>query len=224
MIERRMVGRVLRKRGLATFALLVVMAELAGRSLTSRVDARLHVAPLANSGTDYYPFLLVGVKVLCALALAALLARATRARAAAEAGERLLHAIGHGHESSSPKLRPKLSLRVWLAAFFATSLAYLSDANFESVGGGGPVSFDPWLHTYALPVFALLAVAVAFAWRFASWLHDVEDYAYRTFARVRRILTAAIRVSVATARPEDDTEPRKRFGLAFESRPPPLPA
>jgi hypothetical protein len=213
-----------RRRGIATFTLLVVTAELAGRSLTARVDQRLHVNPLANSGADYYPFLLVGAKIVCALALAALLARATRARAAAEAGERLLHAIGHGHESRTPRLRPNLSPRVWLAAFLATSLAYCADANFETVAGGGTPSFDPWLHTYALPTFALLAVVVAIAWRFASWLHDVEDYAHRTFARVRRILTAALRIAVRRPRAADDSAPRRRFGLAFESRPPPLPA
>ena len=224
MIDSTMLGRVLRRRGLATFTLLVVTAELVGRSLTTRVDARLHVRPLANSGADYYPFLLVGVKIFCALALAALLARATRARAAADAGERLLHAIGHDHESRAPRLRPQLSPRIWFAAFVATSLAYLADANFETVAGGGVPSLDPWLHTYALPAFALLAVVVAVAWRFASWLHDVEDYVDRTFARVRRILTAAIRVAAATSRPIDDHGPRRLFGLAFESRPPPLPA
>lgn len=224
MIFSTMVGRVLRTRGLATFALLVVMAELAGRALTARVDGRLHVEPLANSGADYYPFLLVGVKILCALALAGLLARATRARAAAEAGERLLHAIGHGHESRTPRLRPQLSPRIWLAAFAATSVAYLADANVQAVDAGRAISFAPWLHTYALPTFALLAVAVAFAWRFASWLHDVEDYAYRTFERVRRILTAAAWIPFASFRPADDLAPRKRFGLAFESRPPPVPA
>jgi hypothetical protein len=215
--------RYVRHRGIATFTLLVVTAELAGRSLTARVDRRLHVNPLANSGADYYPFLLVGVKIACALALAALLARATRARAAADAGERLLHAIGHGHERA-PGLRPKLSPRVWLAAFLATSLAYLADANFEAVAGGGTPSFGPWLHTYALPIFALLAVVVAIAWRFASWLHDVEEYADRAFARVRRILTAARRSAARRPRAADDTAPRRRFGLAFESRPPPLPA
>jgi hypothetical protein len=218
-----MVVRALRTRGLATFALLVVMAEVAGRSLTARVDARLHVHPLANSTADYYPFLLVGVKVVCALALAALLARATRARAAADAGQRLLHAIGHHHVSRAPRLRPKLSARIWLASFSATAIAYLADANFASVGGGGSASFDPWLHTYALPVFALLAVAVAFAWRFASWLHDVEDFVDRTFARVRRILTAGVHI-VSQHTVADDAAPRKRFGLAFESRPPPLAA
>ena len=40
---------LLRTRGLATFVLLVVVAEVVGRSLTARVDGRLHVEPLANS-------------------------------------------------------------------------------------------------------------------------------------------------------------------------------
>jgi hypothetical protein len=219
-----MVARQLRRRGLATFALLVLMAEVAGRSLTARVDARLHVRPLANSGANYYPFLLVGVKIVFAFALAALLARATRARAAAEAGERLLTAVGHGHACGTPRLRPKLSFRIWLSAFAATSLVYLVHIDIESSAVGRWPSLDPWLHTYSLPVFALIGVAVAFAWRFATWLHDVEDYVERTFARVRRILTNALDVSSTNHRPTDDSAPRRRFGLAFESRPPPLTA
>ncbi|HEV8102229.1 MAG TPA: hypothetical protein VGP69_00680 [Gaiellaceae bacterium] len=218
-----MVARQLRRRGLATFALLVVMAEVAGRSLTARVDARLHVQPLANSATSYYPFLLVGLKIVCAFALAALLARASRARAAAKAGERLLAAVGH-HERAKPRLRPQLSVRVWLASFAASSLLYLVHFDIESSAGGRWPSLDPWLHTYSLPVFALIAVAVACAWRFASWLHEVEDYVERTFARVRRILSDALRVTPAAPRPADDSAPRRRFGLSFESRPPPLTA
>jgi hypothetical protein len=74
-------------------------------------------------------------------------------------------------------------------------------------------------------VFAVVSVLVAVAWRFARWVHAVEDYAVRTIARVRRLLGAALRVAVRHARPtDDDTAPRRRFGLAFESRPPPLPA
>lgn len=199
------------------------MAEVAGRSLTARVDARLHVQPLANSATSYYPFLLVGLKIVCAFALAALLARASRARAAAKAGERLLAAVGH-HERAKPRLRPQLSFRVWLAAFAASSLLYLVHFDIESSAGGRWPSLDPWLHTYSLPVFALIAVAVACAWRFASWLHEVEDYVERTFARVRRILSDALRVTPAAPRPADDSAPRRRFGLSFESRPPPLTA
>jgi hypothetical protein len=42
---------------------------------------------------------------------------------------------------------------------------------------------------------------------------------------VRRILTAAAPPPRPRyARPGDDTAPRRRFGLAFESRPPPVAA
>jgi hypothetical protein len=84
--------------------------------------------------------------------------------------------------------------------------------------------FAPWLHTYALPVFAAVSVVVAVGWRFARWLHDVEEYAYRTLARVRRLLTAPFALPVRRARPTADAAPRRRFGLAFECRPPPLAA
>jgi hypothetical protein len=192
---------MLRRRGTATFALLVLVAEVVGRSATTRLDRALHVRPLAPKSADYYPFLLVGLKVVVALALAALLARLVRARAAAEAGERVLDAIGHRHVQRTPRLRPGLSPRVWLASFTATSL-----------------------HTYALPVFAAVSVLVAVAWRFARWLHEVEDYAVRTLARARRLLIAPLALPVRRIRLSNDTAPRRRFGLAFESRPPPLPA
>jgi hypothetical protein len=220
-----MVARLLRWRGLATFALLVVVAEVAGRSFTTRIDRLLHVEPLANSGANYYPFLLVGVKVLGALALALLLARITRVRAGAAAGERLLNALGHGHEHRAPRLRPGLSPRIWLASFAATSCLYLTHVDAEGIADGRWPLFSPWLHTYALPVFAVLSVGIAVIWRFTRWLDDVEGYAARTFARIRRILTIVLRASGRShGRPRDDASPRRRFGLAFESRPPPLPA
>jgi hypothetical protein len=219
-----MLLRLLRRRGAVTFALLVLVAEVAGLSVTTRLDRALHVAPLAPTDASYYPFLLVATKILAALALAALLARATRATAAAEAGDRLLAAVTHGHERRKPKLRPGLSLRVWFASFAATSLVYLVHADVQGLAAGRWPLLSPWLHSYALPVFAGVSVLVAIAWRFASWVHAVEDYAVRTIARARRLLTAALRVRAHHPRPRDDSGPRRRFGLAFESRPPPLPA
>jgi hypothetical protein len=214
---------LLRRRGIATFALLVVVTEVTGRSLTTRLDRALHVAPLANSHAAYYPVLLVAVKVVAALALAALLARAIRARATADAGGRLLHAVGQRHDSRGPRLRARLAPRIWLASFAATSFVYLVQADIEGAAAGRWPLFSPLLHTYALPVFAALSVLVAFAWRFARWLYDVEDFAHRTLARVRRILTAAAPPRPRYARAGGDAAPRRRFGLAFESRPPPLP-
>ncbi len=97
-------------------------------------------------------------------------------------------------------------------------------ADVDSLVDGRWPLLAPWLHTYALPVFAVVSVLVAVAWRFASWLHEIEEFADRTLERARRILTATIRVAVRHARPTDDLGPRRRFGLAFESRPPPLAA
>jgi hypothetical protein len=213
---------LLRRRGLATFGLLVVVTEVAGRSLITRLDRALHVTPLANSHAAYYPFLLVAVKVVTALALAALLARAIRAHASADVGGRVLHAVGDRDHGRAPRLRARLSPRIWLASFAATSFVYLVQADIEGAAAGRWPLFSPLLHTYALPVFAALGVLVAFAWRFARWLYDVEDFAHRTLERVRRILTVTLRPRPRYARTGDDVAPRRRFGLAFESRPPPL--
>jgi hypothetical protein len=219
-------GRLLPRRGLAAFALLVVIAEVAGRSLTARVDRLFHVQPLAPTGASYYPFVLVALKIVAALACAALLARATRARAAADAGERLLAAVGHGQQRPSPRFRPGLSPRIWLAAFAATSVVYLVHADAEEAAAGRWPLFAPWLHTYALPTFAALAVVVAALWRVAGWLYEVEDYAAKTLDRARRIISAALEaLPLPHPRLADaDAAPRHRFGLSFESRPPPLRA
>jgi hypothetical protein len=218
-----MQGRLLRRRGIVTFAVLVVCAEVAGRALTRHVDSALHVAPLARTDTSYYPFLLVGVKAAGGLLLAALAARALRAWAAADAGRRILAASGQAYDAA-PRLRPGLSLRVWAASFCATSLVYLVHADTESAVAGRWPLLAPWLHTYALPVFAVLAVLVALAWRLAGFLHEIEAFADRTLERVRRVLAPVERVGQQHARAADDTGPRRRFGLSFESRPPPLAA
>ncbi|HEY1514619.1 MAG TPA: hypothetical protein VGF66_12795 [Gaiellaceae bacterium] len=218
-----MQGRLLRRRGIVTFAVLVLCAEVAGQALTRHVDRWLHVEPLARTNTSYYPLLLVGVKAIGALLLAALAARGLRAWAAADAGRRLLHAAGHAHDEA-PRLRPGLSPRVWAASFAATSLVYLVHADTESAVAGRWPLLAPWLHTYALPVFAVLAVVIAFAWRLARFLHEIEAFADRTLQRVRSVLARVERVRQQHPRADNDTAPRRRFGLSFESRPPPLAA
>jgi hypothetical protein len=214
-----------RRRGVATFLVLVVLTEVLGRSLTARVDRALHVEPLAPSTASYYPFLLVAVKVLAALGLAALLTRFVRGRATAEAGHRLLARLGHNGERRVPRLQVALSPRAWLLSFAGTSLAYLVQADAEGVAAGRWPLLAPWLHTYALPVFAALSVLVALAWSVTGWLRAVEEYGVRTLAHARRILRAALDASAPRrrVRPVDDAGPRRRFGLVFESRPPPLP-
>src|SRR5919198_1028615 len=95
---------------------LAFVAELVGRSLAHRLDVGRHVRSPSYSGADYYPFLLVAVKLGVALLLARLTWRFVRARAAARAGRGVLGALG-----SSPRRARRvgieLSPRLWLAAF-----------------------------------------------------------------------------------------------------------
>ncbi len=213
-----------RVKGVAWFALLVVVAEAVGRSFTHRIDLWLHVVPLASSHASYYPFLLVAVKVVCALALAALAARMLRLRAATDAGERLLAAAGQRGTRRLPRFRTTLSPAAWLVSFLAMSVAYLVQLNGERVSARHLPGFDPWLHTYALPVYAVLAVGVALVWGARRWLRDAEEYAVSTLDRARRILGARSRPARPRPRPADELQPRRRFGLSLDSRPPPLTA
>src|SRR3954468_1513120 len=209
--------------GLA-FALLALVAELAGRSLTHRLDFGRHVATPSYSGTDYYPFLLAGVKLGVALLLARLVWRFVRAHAAARAGRRVLATVGK-HPAPLPRLRLDLSPRLWALAFLTTSTFYLLQTDGEQAASGRWPLLAPWLHSSALPVFAVLAVLVALAWgAVASWLREYERYAEDTCARAERVAHGVGELPrVAHARTAF-AAPRDLFGLAFESRPPPLPA
>jgi hypothetical protein len=214
-----------RSTAFAAFALLALIAELAGRSVTLRLDRALSVVtPLATPTTRYYPFLLAGVKMLGSLAAAALVWRVIRAHAMASAAERLLGTIGHRRRSSRPRPRLRLSPQLWLWSFAATSLWYLVQNDYERVSQGRWPLLAPWLHTYALPVFAVLAILFAIGWAAVrDWLADVEDYACATLARARRRLLPAVS-RPSRPRRTDDRAPRHLFGLVFESRPPPLSA
>ena len=196
-----------RQRWLARVALglLALVAEIVGRSLAHRIDVGRHVGPVSYSSARYYPVLLAAVKVGVALMLARVVWRFAKAR-------RLASLLGR------PRVRIELSARLWLASFLATSAIYLVQVDAER--GGTPL-LAPWLHTSALPVFAVLAVFVAILYRSVEvWLRDYEHLAAHAAACMRRIArerTAPIDLHLAAA-------PRQRFGLAFESRPPPVPA
>ncbi len=209
--------------GLA-FALLALVAELAGRSLTHRLDVGRHVRSPSYAGADYYPFLLAAVKLGVALLLARLAWRFVRVRTAERAALRVLAAGGVRPARRAPRVRLELSPRLWLAAFLVTSTFFLVQNDAEQAASGRWPLLWPWLHTSALPVFAVLAVLVALAWSaVARWLAEYERYAQDTCARAERL---GARSEPPRSRPRRGIEapPRKLFGLAFESRPPPLPA
>jgi len=176
------------------------------------------------AGADYYPFLLAAVKLGVALLLARLAWRFVRVRTAERAALRVLAAGGVRPARRAPRVRLELSPRLWLAAFLVTSTFFLVQNDAEQAASGRWPLLWPWLHTSALPVFAVLAVLVALAWSaVARWLAEYERYAQDTCAWAERL---GARSEPPRPRPRRGIEapPRKLFGLAFESRPPPLPA
>ena len=205
------------------FALLALVAELLGRSLAHRLDVGRHVRSPSYAGADYYPFLLAAVKLGVALLLARLVWRFVRARAAARAGHRVLAALGK-EPTPAPRVRLQLSPRLWLAAFAVTLVFALVHIDADRAATGLWPLLWPWLHTSALPVFAVLAVLVALAWGGVSrWLNEYERYARDTCAQAERLSSAGL---PPRSQPSSRVSlpPRKLFGLAFESRPPPLAA
>jgi hypothetical protein len=206
--------------GLA-LGLLVLIAELAGRSLTHRLDIGRHVGRLSYAHADYYPFLLAAVKVGTALMLARIAWRFAKARAAEHAAARVAAALGVRVDRRAPRVRIELSWRLWLLSFLGTAGIYLVQADVEQAVGGGRWSLlGPWLHSSALPVFAVLAVLVAVLFRAAErFLGDYEQLAADTVAFVRRLVAPA-----RAARQHLSSQartPRALFGISFESRPPP---
>jgi hypothetical protein len=208
--------------GLA-LGLLALVAELVGRSLTHRLDFGRHVGAPSYAGAEYYPVLLAVVKVGVALMLARVAWRFVKARAVARAGRRLLAAHGSPAARRAPRVRLELSPRLWLLSFVVTSLIYLVQMDAEGISAGRWPLLAPWLHTSALPVFAVLSVVVALVYRAVErWLAEYESYARETAARASGLGICSLPVPRA-ARAERAT-PRSLFGLAFESRPPPAPA
>ena len=204
--------------------LLALVAELAGRSLTHRIDVGRHVAAPAYEHADYYPILLVVVKVAVALMLARVAWRFVKARSVAAAAGRLLAARGRTSARARPRVRVELSPKLWLGAFLATASIFLLQTDAERISTGRWPLLAPWLHTSALPVFAVLAVVIALVYSaVARWLTDYETYARQAAADA----SLACDQSAQTVSPRashEETAPRSRFGLAFESRPPPAPA
>jgi hypothetical protein len=218
-------GSCRRPTQVAGFALLALVGEITGRSLTLRLDRAVHVRPRAEQMASYYPFLLAGIRVAAALALALVAWRLVRAHLTASAGESLLRALGH-RRPGAPKPRLSLTPKLWLAAFGATAGWYLIQADIERLSEGRWPLLAPWLHTYSLGVFAVISVLIAVAWAAVrDWLAEVERYATATFALVRSALTrCAAAPAAVVSRPRDDHAPRTLFGEIFDSRPPPSPA
>ncbi|MBV8257147.1 MAG: hypothetical protein JO073_04950 [Actinobacteria bacterium] len=192
----------MRRKWLARLALvvLVLAAEVVGRSLTHRLDVGRHVRVSYNDAA-YYPFVVGAVKIGVALLLARIAWRFFGAR-------RVASLLG-----ATPRLRLAMSWRLALASFVGTAGVYLLQTGAERAA----------LHSSALPVFAVLAVVVAALYRTAErFLGDYERIAAHAAELLQRF--ASRREPPAWPHPADVVPPRRLFGLAFESRPPPAPA
>ena len=204
-----------RRRGTATFALLVLVAEVVGRSLTTRVDRAFHVAPLAPTGANYYPFLLVGLKVVGALALrrAARAARPRPGRGRARASgcsPRSGTARGTRRGSGRASRRGSGSRR----SPRPRSVPRPPDA--EERRRRPLAVLAPWLHTYALPVFAVVSRRSSRSlWRVRPLAARRRGLRRRTFARVRRLLRRRSRFRVAAHAPRPT--PRRAAASASPS-------
>ena len=121
-------------------------------------------------------------------------------------------------------MRVTLSLHSWAFAFATTAGLYLVQTDSERLSVGRWPLVSPWLHTSALSVFAVLSVLVALVYGVvARWLADYERYAEATAAAARSLLCRLRAAPIWHDRTEP-APPRRLFGLAFESRPPPAAA
>ena len=200
------------------FGLLAVLAELVGAGLTHRIDLGRHVRSPSYSHAAYYPAVLAVVKVGIALLLTSLLWRMSRAHAIERAARRVTGT------RDVPRITLTLSARLWLAFFAVTATTYLVHADASRVAGGRWALFFPWVHSSALPVFAVVSVILALVWSVVKrWLADYEQFAEdaawlaRHIGRSRQATTSFPRIVL-------QTPPRRRFGLVLDSRPPPAAA
>src|SRR5229473_5154517 len=156
------------------FGLLGLAAELVGASLTHRIDLGRHVRSPSYSHAVYYPALVAAVKVGIALLLARLAWRLARARSTERTARRALGVVS----GDMPRVRITLSPRLWLAFFAVPATAYLLQTDAARVAHGRWALFFPWVHSSALPVFAVLSVLFALLWSVVRrWLADYERWA-----------------------------------------------
>ena len=168
------------------FGLLALVAELVGRSLTHRVDLGRHVATPSYAAHGLLPDPAGG--------------REGRDRAAARpagSGAWSAPARPSGRRCSCSARGPAgRALRVALLAAAVARPSSCSPRRSTSSrptprapqSGRWPL-LSPWLHSSALPVFAVLAVLCAIVWgAVRGWLADYEEYAQATVDRALRLV------------------------------------
>jgi hypothetical protein len=202
------------------FGVLALASELVGASLTQRIDLGRHVRSPSYSHAVYYPAILAAVKVGIALLLARLTWRLARAWMSERTARRTLGVL----TGEMPRVRAMLSWRLWLAFFAVTATTYLAHVDAARIASGRWALFSPWVHSSALPVFAVLSVLLAVVWSAVQrWLADYEQYA-EDAVRLARSLVRARPPAAVFPRVVLAVPPRRLFGRVLDSRPPPASA
>ena len=151
-----------RLAGFGAFALLALVAEISGRSLTVRLDLGRHVATPSYTRRELLP-------VPARRREGRRRADARRARPGASSrraprparARRLLARRRRARRAHAARPRSTLSLRSWALAYALTAGIYLVQTDSERFAAGQWPLVSPWLHTSALSVFAVLSVLVA---------------------------------------------------------------
>jgi hypothetical protein len=124
-----------------------------------------------------------------------------------------------------PRVHVKLSPRLWAAFFALTATAHLVHVDVEHTAQGRWALFFPWIHSSALPVFAVIAVLMAVLWSAVQrWLADYERYAEDVARRAHNLARGRLAAAVVFPRVLLAVPPRRLFGFVLDSRPPPAAA
>ena len=220
-----MQGRLLRRRGIVTFAVLVSCAEVAGRALTRHVDQRV-----PRHAARAHRHVLLPVPARRREGGRSVHARRARSPARSALGRPPTPVSGCSRlpamrTNAAPRLRAGPVASRLGGAFAATSFVYLVHADTEAPSpAGGRCSRRGCTPMRCRSSRCSPCSSRSPGGSPASCTRS-KTFADRTLARVRRVLAPSSRAP-ATPRPRRQRRPapRRRFGLSFESRPPPLPA
>lgn len=169
--------------GAGAFLVLALSGEVSGRWALAHLPLVSRVPHRSHTGEDAWPFLVISAKIGLAILLALLARRLVKAHRSARAAENVLSAVGCRPHRPVPILG--FSPRVWLLSFLMMTFLDLVPRGIGAMSSGCWGLATPWLHSQALPVFAVIAALVAVLWQTThAWLRSFD----RHVVELRRLI------------------------------------